>query len=108
MPLYLFRFNYTPEAWKKLVQNPEDRRGPVSDLIESLGGKMQGLWYAFGDHDGYILVEAPDNVSAAAVSVAASAGAGVSSIGTTVLMTVEELLEALKRASGATYHPPGE
>jgi uncharacterized protein with GYD domain len=107
MPLYLVRFSYTPEAWKKLVQNPEDRRGPVGDLIESLGGKMHGLWYAFGDHDGVILVEAPDNVSAAAVSVAASAGAGVSSIGTTVLMSVEEMLEALKKAGGATYKPPG-
>jgi uncharacterized protein with GYD domain len=107
MPLYLVRFSYTAEAWKKLVQNPEDRSGPVGDLIESLGGKLQGLWYAFGDHDGYLLVEAPDNVSAAAVSIAASAGAGVSSLETTVLMTVEELLEALKKAAGATYKPPG-
>jgi uncharacterized protein with GYD domain len=107
MPLYLVRFSYTPEAWKKLVQKPEDRSGPVGELIEGLGGKLHGLWYGFGDHDGYLLLEAPDNVSAAAVSIAATAGAGVSSLDTTVLMSPDELIQALQRAADATYRPPG-
>lgn len=108
MPMYLVHFSYTPESWKKLIENPEDRRGPVSKLAEGVGGKLQGLWYAFGEHDGYALVEAPENTSAAAVSVAAAAGAGIRSIQTTVLMTVDELLEALKKAGELTYRPPGE
>jgi uncharacterized protein with GYD domain len=107
MALYLIRFSYTPESWKKLVQNPEDRRGPIGDLLEALGGKLHGLWYAFGEHDGYVLAEAPDNVSAAAASIAASASSGIRSSETTVLMTVEELLEALEKASGASLSPPG-
>jgi uncharacterized protein with GYD domain len=107
MPLYLVRFSYTPEAWKKLIQNPEDRRSAVGELVQSLGGNLQGFWYAFGGHDGFLLVEAPDNVSAAAVSVAASSAGGVRTIDTTVLLTVEEMLDALGRAGGASYTPPG-
>jgi uncharacterized protein with GYD domain len=107
MPLYLVRFSYTPESWKKLIQNPEDRRGAVRELVESVGGKLQGFWYAFGGHDGYLLVEAPDNVSAAAVSVAASAGGGVRTSETTVLLSVDEMLDALNRAGDVSYTPPG-
>ena len=107
MPLYLVRFSYTPEAWAKLIKNPEDRREPVQKLVEAVDGKLQGFWYAFGGHDGYLLVEAPDNVSAAAVSVAASAGGGVRTAETTVLLTVDEMLEALSKAGGLSYRPPG-
>src|SRR5260370_1403370 len=66
MPLYLSRFSYTPETWARLIGNPEDRRKAAQAYIESVGGKLQGFWYAFGTHDGYTLWEAPDNVSMAA------------------------------------------
>jgi uncharacterized protein with GYD domain len=107
MPLYLVHFSYTPEAWRKLIENPEDRREAVGKLVEAVDGKLHGFWYAFGGHDGFLLVEAPDNVSAAAVSVAASAGGGVRSTETTVLLTVEEMLEALGKAGDLPYRPPG-
>jgi len=79
MPLYLTRFSYTPETWARLIKKPEDRRAAAEQYIESVGGKMHGFWYAFGDHDGYNLWEAPDNVSMAAVAVAISAGGALSS-----------------------------
>jgi uncharacterized protein with GYD domain len=63
MPFYLTRFSYTPATWAKLIKNPEDRRDAAKQYIESVGGKLHGFWYAFGDHDGYNLWEAPDNVS---------------------------------------------
>ena len=107
MPLYLTRFSYTPETWARLVKNPEDRRAAATSYIESVGGKLHGFWYAFGEHDGYNLWEAPDNVSMAAVAVAIGAGGGVSSLETTVLLSVEETLEALGKASGVGYRPPG-
>jgi uncharacterized protein with GYD domain len=68
MPLYLTRFSYTPETWAKLIKNPEDRREAAKQYIESVGGKLHGFWYAFGEHDGYNLWEAPDNVSMAATA----------------------------------------
>jgi GYD domain len=61
MPLYLTRFSYTPATWAKLINNPEDRRAAAKEYIEGVGGNLQGFWYAFGDHDGYNLWEAPDN-----------------------------------------------
>ena len=106
MPLYLVRFSYTAEAWKKLIENPEDRRQPVEALVESLGGKLHGFWYAFGEQDGVVLIEAPDNVRAAAVSVTASASGAIKSTQMTVLLTVEELMESLRRAAQVSFEPP--
>ena len=108
MPMYLTRFTYTPETWERLVKNPEDRRTAAATYIESVGGKLHGFWYAFGAHDGYNLWEAPDNVSMAATALAIGSGGALSSIETTVLLTVEETLAALKKASSIAYHPPGK
>jgi uncharacterized protein with GYD domain len=108
MPFYLTRFSYTPATWAKLMQNPEDRREAARQYIESVGGKLHGFWYAFGDHDGYNLWEAPDNVSMAATALAIGAGGALSSMQTTVLMTVDETLVALKKASSIKYRPPGD
>ena len=58
MPFYLTRFSYTPATWAKLIKNPEDRRAAATQYIEAVGGKMHGFWYAFGDHDAYIVWEA--------------------------------------------------
>jgi uncharacterized protein with GYD domain len=108
MPLYLTRFSYTPEAWAKMIENPEDRRIAAAKYIESVGGKLHGFWYAFGSHDGFNLWEAPDNVSMAATGIALGAGGALSSVETTVLLTVEETMEALKKASSIRYRRPGE
>jgi uncharacterized protein with GYD domain len=107
MPLYLTRFSYTPATWAKLIENPEDRRAAATQYIEAVGGKLHGFWYAFGDHDAYNLWEAPDNVSMAATALAITAGGALSSLETTVLLTVEDTLAALKKASSITYRPPG-
>jgi uncharacterized protein with GYD domain len=108
MPLYLTRFSYTPATWAKLIKNPEDRRAAAKQYIEAVGGKLHGFWFAFGDHDAYNLWEAPDNVSMAATAIAISAGGALSSLHTTVLMSVDDTLEALKKASTIAYRPPGE
>ncbi|KQQ90033.1 GYD domain-containing protein [Pseudarthrobacter sp. SL88] len=107
MPLYLSKFSYTPETWSRLTRNPEDRRKAAQAYIESVGGKLHGFWYGFGAHDGYNLWEAPDNVSMAAVALAISGGGALSSFETTVLLTVEETMEALKVAAEISYRPPG-
>ena len=106
MPLYLTRFSYTPETWGRLVKNPEDRRAAARQYIESVGGKLHGFWYAFGDHDGYNLWEAPDNVSMAAVAIAIGGGGALSSFQTTVLLSVEEALDAMRKAASIRYRRP--
>ena len=108
MPLYLTKFSYTPATWAKLIKNPEDRRAAAEESSKGVGGKLHSFWYAFGDHDGYTLWEAPDNVSMAATVLAIGAGGALSSFQTTVLLTVEETLAALQKASSIKYRPPGE
>ncbi len=107
MPLYLSQFSYTPETWARLVANPEDRRNAAQSYIESVGGKLHGFWYAFGSHDGYTLWEAPDNVSMATVALALSGGGALSSLDTTVLLTVDETMDALRKVRDVGYRTPG-
>ena len=107
MSLYLTKFSYTPETWARLTKNPEDRRKAAQTYIESVGGKLHGFWYAFGDHDAYNLWEAPDNVSMAAVAIAITGGGALSSLETTLLLTVDETLDALRKAKAIQYRPPG-
>jgi uncharacterized protein with GYD domain len=107
MPMYLTTFSYTPETWAMMIAQPEDRRKAAQAYIESVGGTLHGFWYAFGDHDGINLWEAPDNVSMAAVALAIGGGGALASIETTVLLTVEETLAALEKAQSVGYRAPG-
>ena len=108
MSLYLMRFSYTPETWSRLIQNPEDRRDAARAYIEKVGGSLHGFWYGFGEYDGYAILEAPDNVSVTGVVLAIAAGGALSRVETTVLMTVEETLEALAKGKSISYRKPGE
>ena len=107
MPLYLSKFSYTPDTWARMISKPEDRRKAAQSYIESVGGKLHGFWYSFGDSDGYNLWEAPDNVSMAAVALAISGGGALASFETTVLLTVDETIDALRKADEIRYRPPG-
>jgi uncharacterized protein with GYD domain len=107
MALFLTRFSYTAETWARLVQNPEDRRDAARTYIEAVGGTLHGFWYAFGEYDAYSLLEAPDSVSMAAVAMAISGGGALTKHETTVLLTVEETMDAMQRASEIRYRPPG-
>jgi uncharacterized protein with GYD domain len=108
MSVYLMRFSYTPETWSRLIQNPEDRRDAARSYIEQVGGSLHGFWYGFGEYDGYAIFEAPDNVSMVGVVLAISAGGALARVETTVLMTVEETLEALAKGKSIRYQRPGE
>ena len=107
MSLYLTKFSYTPETWAKLIGNPEDRRKAAKSYVESVGGKLHGFWYAFGAYDGYCMWEAPDNVSMAAVALAITGGGALSSFETSVLLTVEDAMDAMRKAKQIQYKAPG-
>ena len=108
MAHYLIEAGYTAAAWKALLKRPEDRTKAIRPVIESLGGSLLGGWFAFGEHDIILLVEMPDNVSAAAFSLAGAAGGALRSIKTTPLLDAAEGLAAMKRAAKANYRPPGK
>ena len=106
MPLYLGRFSYTSDAMRALLDQPQDRSAAAREVAESLGGKLLGFWYAFGEFDGVFLMEAPDNASAAALAMAVGAGGALSEVETTVLLDMDEAQDAMRKAAAATYRPP--
>ncbi len=107
MAHYLYQVAYTPQAWAELVSSRQNRLEAVRPVVENLGGKIESYWMAFGDYDIVVVCEMPDNVSAAAFSVAANAGGALKAIKTTPLMSIEEGLRVLGKAAEAGYRPPG-
>lgn len=105
MPQYLIQAAYTSEALQALIKNPHSRTEVVRAAIERLGGKLVGGWAAFGDYDTILIADLPSNVDAAAIALAAAAGGSCKAIKTTPLLSVEETLEALKKASTTGYKP---
>lgn len=100
------QFSYTKEAVASLVENPENRIEAVRSAFEQHGITIRDSWLSFGEHDVIIMIEAPDNVRAAALSMVLSAGGAVESLKTTPLMTWDEGVEAMRAAGGSAYRPP--
>ncbi len=107
MALYMTQFSYTGEAWTTLAKQPADRRAGLQTLFDRLGGRLIELYYSFGDFDGVVLFEAPDDTAAVAALVAVLGPGHVKAIKTTKLMSVEETMEALRSARQVRYRPPG-
>ena len=107
MARYLVEFSYTKEAVAALVKKPEDRSVAVGELISKLGGRLLDFYFTFGDCDGVLIAELPDNVTALAVDMASVTPGHVSKLKTTVLLTPQEAMEAMQRAGDATLRPPG-
>lgn len=106
MPTYMTQFSYTADTWRKLARNPEDRDAPIKALVESLGGRLIGLYYMWGEYDGFIIYELP-NAQTATVAVITAALAGhLRATKTTHLFTVAEGLEILSNAGKLTYPAP--
>ena len=107
MAHYLFQVAYTSDAWAAQVSHPQNRIEVIRPVIERLGGHLECAYFAFGEYDVVGIMEMPDHVSAAALSLAASAGGGLKAVKTTPLLMIEEGIEAMKKAAGAGYRPPG-
>ena len=105
MPSYLLQVAYTPQAWDTLIRKPQNRLDAVAPAVEQLGGSVTGGWLAFGEYDLVVILDLPDNVSAAAFSMAVSAGGAISAIKTTPLMSIEEAVDAMRKAGASVYEP---
>ena len=105
MPKYLIAGNYVGEGIKGLLkEGGSGRQEAVEKLVKSVGGTVEGIYYAFGETDIFVIVDMPDNASAAALSLVANASGAVTAK-TVVLMTPEEVDEATKKT--VDYRPPG-
>ena len=105
MPKYLIKASYTAEGIKGVLKDGgAKRRAAAEAAVKSTGGKLEGFYFAFGDSDALVIVDAPDNASIAAASMAIGAS-GLVIATTTVLLTPEEIDQAVKK--GASYSGPG-
>ncbi len=105
MPKYLFHGSYTPEGFKGLLdEGGSKRREAAEQALKSVGGTLEAFYFSFGEDDFYIIVDLPDNVSTTAVSFVGNVS-GSFSIKTIVLLTPEEVDEAIKKS--VDFRPPG-
>jgi len=105
MPHYLHQVAYSREGWEALLAHPENRIEAVKPAIEKLGGKIETAWFAFGKYDVIVITELPDNISAAAISIAFAGGGACKAVQTTPLMSAEEAVQAFKKAGKCGYRP---
>jgi uncharacterized protein with GYD domain len=104
VPKYLFEVRYTLEGVRGLkAQGGSARVAAATELMESIGGKVESIYFAFGANDLYAIGDYPDNVSAAAAALTVSAGGGAT-VRTVPLLTAAEIDEAVARET--TYRPP--
>ena len=105
MPKYLFRVSYTTDGLRGLLMDGgTKRREMVDQVAKSVGGVVESFYYAFGEDDAIVIAEAPDDASAAAISVVVGASGSVT-VKTTVLIPPETIDEAAQKA--VEYTPPG-
>ena|SRR5579884_4364758 len=106
MTTYMVQFAYTPEAWIALSKSPQDRTAAVQELAEKAGCRFEALYYSFGEYDGFVLVEAPNETTVTAFAVAALSPGHIRAIKTTVVMHPADVVEALKKAGTLPYAGP--
>jgi uncharacterized protein with GYD domain len=106
MAKYLIQATYSADGLKGVLKDKASgRKAALEKALASVGAKLDAFYYAFGDHDVVIVVDAPDNVTVAAVTLAASS-TGLARTSTTPLLTIEETDQAIKKS--VQYRGPGQ
>lgn len=108
MPLYMLESAYTSESWATQVRDQPNPVERIRPLVEACGGRLESLYYAFGEYDIILIVEMPDDESAAALALAANAGGSLRAGRTRKLLTVDQGLASMRKANEASrdYTPP--
>jgi uncharacterized protein with GYD domain len=105
MPKYLVQVSYTADGLKGLLKDKASgRRAAVTKTVEGIGGKLESFYYGFGEDDAVVILDLPDNVTAAALALSVAAS-GLVGVRTTPLLTIEEVDQAIGK--GVAYRAPG-
>jgi uncharacterized protein with GYD domain len=105
MPLYIYEVAYTPQSLAAQIKQPHDRIEAARSSLEAMGIKILVWGYPLGEYDVLIVIEAPDDTTAASVALAVTAGGAVKASRTTRLLTGQEWIESLRKAQGSQYQP---
>ncbi len=108
MAKYALFFSYTPESWASMIKNPTDRSAAARQVVEAVGGTIESFYWMFGEYDGIAIVDAPDSISAGAVSVAVASTGALSKAVSTQLFDADDqaALVELAKTALASYTPP--
>jgi len=99
MPTFMYQFKYTPAAWAGFVKKPEDRGAVVEQFLKGLGGRLIAIYYSFGEWDGLVIFEAPDELSAMTAIVKIITPGHLEATKTTVLFSMQDMITVTRRAS---------
>jgi len=108
MALYMYQFAYTSESWAAQMKHPQNRVEQIGRAAtEAAGGRFIGGWLCMGEYDAVLIADVPDIESMAAIALAVAAGGALKSGQTTPLMTGDQGVTALKKATivANTYRP---
>lgn len=106
MAFYMVQGAYTTEAIATMMKNPQDRSIPVRELMQKLGGRLISLYFCYGDYDIVVIAELPDDSAATAAALAVLSPGYLKTYKTTKLFTVEETMEAMRKAGSLTMQGP--
>lgn len=106
MPRYLGLANYNESGKQALASQPQDRLAVLSALLEQLGGRLVSGEFTLGEYDIVVIVELPDDVAMATAALAAQKAGHLRKVTFTRLLSQEEMLRAMERASGIQYQAP--
>ena len=109
MAKYALLGGYTTETWSRFIQNPGDREAPVRRTVEAAGGKLETIYWSFGDDDYLVILECPDDIAAAAIAVAVGSTGALRNVRTIKLIEANQLQQVLQKAKAVVgaYVPPG-
>tara|TARA_B100001029_G_C14823341_1_gene318897 strand:+ start:265 stop:591 length:327 start_codon:yes stop_codon:yes gene_type:complete len=106
MAKYLVTGSYTAESWAAQIENPQNRIEVIGKQMAAMGVNILAGYLAFGDTDIVIIIEGPDDITAASMLMKVASTGAVSNLSTTVLIDPEDAVEAMKKAKDFGYTPP--
>jgi len=105
MAKFLVKASYNAEGAKGLLkEGGTGRRASVQKVIESLGGRMESFYFAYGEDDALVICDFADATTGIALSLAVNS-TGAVRVSTVPLITPEEIDAACKKS--VAYKAPG-
>jgi uncharacterized protein with GYD domain len=103
-------FSYSSDAWARLIDSPGDRGAAVEQMLASVGGSLESIYWMFGTHDGIAIIDVPDSVSVAALNVATLSTGAITHVQSQELLTQQQFSDVLQQARDAVqvFRRPGE
>ena len=97
MSMYMYQASYTAKSMAAQVKEPQDPVEVIRPTLEELGASILVAGFPFGEYDVLVVYEAPDDMTAASVSMAMAAAGEVKSAKTTRLLSGQEWIESLRK-----------